>query len=216
MQRWAHAEQQTETVDLFMIQPAPTPKKRKPRRRPFTTWTGSVDGLEHRPTISRRIFAEGNKKGLYVELYVWPTLAEMRATWAGGRGKGQRRRVYGFWKPTYEWKNVLDSLGRKIASKKLGEIHLALNMSTYSTIAHESYHATRYFARRRLLREAATLDEDEKDPAHYHMPEEVNARFMGYLSNEICVIILDHNRANPPGRKRAKSAPTATPSPSKK
>lgn len=191
-----------------MSQPATTPKrKRKPRqRRPFTTWTGSLDGLPKVPAISRRIFAEGNKRGLYVELYVWPTLAGMRATYAGGY-KGRcppgtnRRRIFGFWKPGLEVKNVRDTRGREIYSKKLGEIHLALKSSTYSTIAHESYHATRYFARRRKLLETTTLEEDEKDRAHYHMPEEVNARFMAYLSNEICVIILDHNRKSKPSKK---------------
>ncbi len=163
------------------------------KRRAFVTWTGSVDGLPKVPTISRRIFAEGNKRGLYVELYVWRTLDLLRAAWGRRRGRGNRRRIFGFWRPTYEIRNTRDKRGREIYSKKLGEIHLPLSVQ-YSTIAHETYHATRYFARRKKLVEAATLEEDESQRASYHMPEEVNARFMGHLSNQICSVILDHHR----------------------
>jgi hypothetical protein len=172
------------------------------RKRPFVTWTGSEDGLEKRPVICRRIFAEGNHSRPYVELYVWATLAELRNTWAGGasqgtRTRGNRRKVWGFWKSALEVRVVCDRLGRDVFSKKLGEIHLALNSAGQNTIAHEAYHATRYFARRMGTQEPNTLDEDATADLGYHSPEEVNARFMGHLTGAISASIQQYLASHP-------------------
>lgn len=156
-------------------------------RREFTTWTGADDGLPKKPLLNLRIFAEGNPRRFFVEVYVWEFLYQMRGV---HRGKNSRKTL-AFWNPTYEARKVKDKRGRDVISKKLGEIHLPLAHCTYNTIAHEAYHATRYFALRSKNIEPASLEESDSATVHWMMPEEVNARFHGYLTNEIIAQVLD-------------------------
>lgn len=174
-------------------------------RREFVTWSGMDDGLPRTPLLSLRIFAEGNHRRPFVEVYLWQFLGQMRAVHRGGNS----RRTLAFWHPMLEARKEPDRRGRAVISKKLGEIHLALPSCTYNTIAHEAYHATRYFALRMKQIEPLTMEESDKAKISYMMPEEINARFNGYLVDTITAKVLDFVFA----RKRgpAKSIGTAKP-----
>lgn len=158
------------------------------RRRAFTYWTGDKDGLVKKPELQLRIFAEGNRRRHFVEVYVWKHLYQMRAVHRGKLGK----KILAFWGSMDEVRKTPDRLGRRVVSKKLGEIHLALKHCTYNTIAHEAYHATRHFALRAGHKEPSTLEESNAMITTWNSPEEINARFMGYLTDTIIAAVLDH------------------------
>lgn len=158
-------------------------------RRPFTTWTGSEDGKPIVPKLSFRVFAEGNPHRFFVEVYVWEHLWQMRAL-----KTGDKRRTRAFWHAylSPETRIKPDKLGRPVVSRKLGEMHLCLKTCTYNTVAHEAYHATRTFARRSGTIEAGTLEEAAAEDVHTSMPEEVNARFHGYLTDRIVMNVMNY------------------------
>lgn len=168
-------------------------------RREFNTWTGSEDGKPHKPLLSLRIFAEDNPRRFFAEVYVWEHFWQVRAF-----KRKDKRRTLAFWHAfeTREQKIEPDSLGRPVISRKLGEMHLCLKACTYNTISHEVYHATRTFARRSGTIEAATLAEAAKERIHEGMPEEVNARFQGFVTDRIIAEVLQLiNRRNATKRR---------------
>lgn len=157
--------------------------------RKFTTWEGE-DGREHKPLKRMRVFDEDNPRRLFVEVYIWENLWQMRAC----RHKGaSRKRTLGFWHGFEPGERRLkpDKKGRPIISRKLGEMHLCLKQCTYNTIAHEAYHATRTYARRCGNVEAATMQQAQEEKVSDDMPEERNARFLGYLTDRVIAGVYD-------------------------
>jgi hypothetical protein len=120
----------------------------RPRIRPFRTWTGSDDGLEKHPLDRVRIFERNNRSKHFIEVYIWKTIGEVRAV-----KRWRTRNCLAFWHGWKEVRTEPDKKGRIIASRKLGEIHLANNRLSYNTIVHECYHATREFVARNNIEE---------------------------------------------------------------
>lgn len=158
--------------------------------RKFVTFSKSETGEEVKPALTFRVFAEGNRRRHFVEIYVWRLMHQMRAL-----KQKQARRTLAFWGVVDEQRNELDRRGRKVGSRKLGEIHLCLKHVTLNTLAHEAYHATCHFARRTGSRVTQTAKEEaaDKHAGKWHSGEERNARFIGHLTDAMAERIMRYH-----------------------
>lgn len=166
----------------------PTPPARydKPRpRRAFPVWQGADDGKTITPALKLRVFAYDNPRRLFVEVFVWDFVYQLRGIRRQGKGHKTTR---AFFHPRDEIRK--SDTGRTVASRKIGEIHFCRKFCTYETVAHECYHATRYFSHRMRHKEAADKAEYDSEPIKWDMPEERNARFHGMLTDRVIAAIL--------------------------
>lgn len=166
--------------------------------RKFVTFSKSDTGEEVKPALTFRVFTEGNRRRHFVEIYVWRHKYQMQALRKASRRES--RKTLAFWGVVDEQRTELDRRGRKIGSRKLGEIHLCLKHVTVNTLAHEAYHATCHFARRTGNRVPQTNKEETnaKDSGEWHSGEERNARFIGHLTDAMAERIMRYHADQQP------------------
>lgn len=166
----------------------PAKRTRKPRhRRPFVTWQGADDKLAIAPALTLRIFAEDNPRKHFVEVYLWHFVYHLRGIRKQAPGS---RTTRAFFTPMDQVRQTPDARGRKVASRKIGELHFCRKFTTYETVAHECYHATRYWSHRQGHSEASNKAEYDAEPISINMPEEKNARFHGMLTDRVIAAFL--------------------------